>query len=62
MVRTLHVCHCRKHLCFWLSYCHAGHMSLAEMAVLVLALVCWQCLNDLCHGSACITCVMAVLA
>jgi hypothetical protein len=43
---------------FW---CHAEHMSLAEMAVLVPALVCWQCLYDLFHGSVCVTTVVAVL-
>jgi hypothetical protein len=36
-------------------------MSLAEMAVLVPALVCWQCLYDLFHGSVCVTTVVAVL-
>jgi hypothetical protein len=37
-------------------------MSLAEMAVLVPALVCWQCLYRWCHGSVGMTGVMAVLA
>lgn len=47
--------------CRW-SGCHAQHMSRAEIAVLVRALVralVWgQCLYDWCHGSVCMTCVM----